>query len=499
MESALLDQLLGTLDVRGFLVFLMVFLLITDIMKRRNPKNFPPGPWPLPFIGNVFNIDAKQPHIYMCKLAQYYGDVFSLQLGRDKTVVVNGYKLVKEALVNQADTFSGRPLTPVVYHINKGQGLALNTGYSWKQQRRFTLATLRSFGLGKRSLESQIQLEIQHLHQAMLEEQGRPFDPHLTINNAVSNVICSLLFGRRFEYSDASYQQLLRLIFEAVYLEGSIWATLYNAFPTLMNLLPGGHQLLFSDYKKVCDFLREEVSKHQQDRDPLAPRDYIDCYLEEIEKNQGDPESVFYKENLCYCMLDLFVAGTETTSTTLRWAMLYLIKYPEVREKVQAEIDRVVGQERPPSMADRAKMPYTDAVIHEVQRMGNIVPLDLIHMTTRDTMLGGYFLPKGTQVIPNLTSVLFDKSEWQTPDCFNPGHFLDEDGKFVKGDAFMPFSAGKRVCLGESLARMELFLFFTSFLQRFTFSLPDKLEPNMEGQVGLTMSPLPFTICATPR
>uniref|UniRef100_UPI003AACE9C5 cytochrome P450 2K1-like n=1 Tax=Centroberyx gerrardi TaxID=166262 RepID=UPI003AACE9C5 len=101
-------------------------------------------------------------------------------------------------------------------------------------------------------------------------------------------------------------------------------------------------------------------------------------------------------------------------------------------------------------MADRPNMPYTDAVIHEIQRMGNIVPLNALRMAAKDTTLGGYFIPKGTSLMPNLTSVLFDKNEWETPDTFNPAHFLDAEGKFVRREAFLPFSAGKRVCLGEA-------------------------------------------------
>ncbi|NWI70083.1 CP2K1 protein, partial [Todus mexicanus] len=110
---------------------------------------------------------------------------------------------------------------------------------------------------------------------------------------------------------------------------------------------------------------------------------------------------------------------------------------------------------------------YTDAVVHEIQRFANIVPMSLPHETTEDVTLKGYFIPKGTYIIPLLASVLQDKSQWEKPDIFYPEHFLDSEGKFVKKDAFMPFSAGRRICAGETLAKMELFLFFTSLLQRF--------------------------------
>ncbi|NXU83545.1 CP2J2 protein, partial [Xiphorhynchus elegans] len=109
---------------------------------------------------------------------------------------------------------------------------------------------------------------------------------------------------------------------------------------------------------------------------------------------------------------------------------------------------------------------YTNAVIHEVQRKANIVPLTMPRVAVKDTTVDGFFIPKGTAISINMTSVMFDKNEWETPDTFNPGHFL-KDGKFWKREAFVPFSIGKRACLGELLARSELFLFFTSLLQKF--------------------------------
>ncbi|KAL3047707.1 hypothetical protein OYC64_021814 [Pagothenia borchgrevinki] len=212
-----------------------------------------------------------------------------------------------------------------------------------------------------------------------------------------------------------------------------------------------------------------------------------------------EPDACFDEGNLVMCSFDLFGAGTETTSTTLRWGVLYMAKYTEIQEKVQEEIDSVIGQSREPSMEDRPNMPYTDAVIHEIQRIGNVVPLNLPHVTNRDVQIGGYTIPKGVMVMPNLTSVLFDKNEWETPNTFNPGHFLNKEGKFVKRAAFIPFSVGKRVCLGENLARMELFLLFTSCLQRFTFSMPPGVEAVFKPRFSITLSPQPYQICATLR
>ncbi|XP_005756050.1 cytochrome P450 2J2-like, partial [Pundamilia nyererei] len=133
---------------------------------------------------------------------------------------------------------------------------------------------------------------------------------------------------------------------------------------------------------------------------------------------------------------------TETTTTTLHWGLLYMIHYPDIQEKVQAEIDAVVGSSRQPSTSDRENMPFTDAVIHEIQRSGNIIPLNVVHMANKNTTLDKYSIPKGTKILATLHSVLHDESMWETPHSFNPQHFLDQDGKFRKREAFIPFSAG---------------------------------------------------------
>nr|KAF6446391.1 cytochrome P450 family 2 subfamily W member 1 [Rousettus aegyptiacus] len=166
------------------------------------------------------------------------------------------------------------------------------------------------------------------------------------------------------------------------------------------------------------------------------------------------------------CVLDIVMAGTETTSITLQWAALLMAKHLSVQGLVQEELDRVLGRSRLPRPEDQGSLPYTNAVVHEVQRFVNPLP-HVPRCTTADTRLCGYLFPKGTPVIPLLSSVLLDKTQWETPHQFNPGHFLDANGHFVKRAAFLPFSTGRRVCAGESLARTTLFLLFTGLLQSF--------------------------------
>uniref|UniRef100_A0A3B4WYH3 Cytochrome P450 2K1-like n=1 Tax=Seriola lalandi dorsalis TaxID=1841481 RepID=A0A3B4WYH3_SERLL len=206
----------------------------------------------------------------------------------------------------------------------------------------------------------------------------------------------------------------------------------------------------------------------------------------------------FHNENLMNTVLNLFAAGTDTTATTLRWGLLLMAKYPKIQDQVQEELSRVIGS-RQVQVEDRKNLPFTDAVIHETQRLANIVPMALPHKTSQDVTFQGYFIKKGTTVYPLLTSVLYDDNEWEKPHTFHPAHFLDKDGKFVKRDAFMPFSAGRRICLGEGLARMELFVFFTTLLQHFHFTPPPGVsedELDLTPRVGFTLNPSHHKLCA---
>lgn len=197
---------------------------------------------------------------------------------------------------------------------------------------------------------------------------------------------------------------------------------------------------------------------------------------------------------------DLFLAGTDTTSTTIRWGLIFLIQNPDVQERCHEEIVRVLGYDRLPSMDDRDKLPYTYATVHEIQRYANIVPLGVTHETIRPTKLRGYDIPQGTVFLTNVTAIFSNKEHWKHPDSFNPENFLDENGHFSKPECFIPFSLGPRVCLGETLARTELFLYITSLLQRIHFSWPADPQPlDMDGIMGIVRLPQTFNIICCSR
>ncbi|KAG8445800.1 hypothetical protein GDO86_010548 [Hymenochirus boettgeri] len=364
--------------------------------------------------------------------------------------------------------------------------------------RRFTLSTLRDFGMGSKIIENKINEECDFLLDKIKSYKGKPFENTMIMNGAVANIIVSILLGHRFDYQDPKFLRLMHLINESLRLLASPMVMMYNTFPMLCRWLPGGHRAVLQNSKELLDYIRETFPEHRESLDINDQRDLIETFFVKQQEEKSNNGLFFHNDNLMMLVTDLFAAGTETTSTTIRWSLLLMIKYPDIQKKVQEEIEKVIGLKQPQA-EHRKMMPYTDAVIHEIQRFSNILPINLPHATTRDVTFRGYNLPKGTHVVPLLASVLREKSHFEKPDEFYPQHFLDSQGNFVKNEAFLPFSAGKRSCAGENLAKMELFLFFTRLLQNFTFHAPTEAVLDLTPASGLTTPPMPYDICALPR
>ncbi|XP_069474954.1 cytochrome P450 2J4-like isoform X2 [Ambystoma mexicanum] len=429
-------------DLTAVLLALLVAFIVGQYVKLQSRRGqFPPGPTPLPIIGNLWNLRFELRHETLMQLAKTYGNVFTVWMGQTPMIVLNGCQTIRDALITHSEETIGRPTTPLIERFSGGKGVIFSSGHTWKQQRRFGLMTLRNLGLGKKSLERRIQNEAQHLVEFFALENGKALDPSHTIVHSVTNVITSIVFGYRFTREDKVFDQLTEANDFMTQFMGSMWA-------------------------RVSD----------------------------------DGSSTFDELNMIHLVVELFGAGVETTTTTLRWALLYMITQPVIQEKVQKELDAVLGDSQIIQYEDRKRLPYTNAVIHEVQRYSNMQSVGAFRQTVKETSLQGFNIKKGTIIIPNLSSSLLDPDHWEKPSEFNPGHFLDKEGNFKTNEAFLPFSAGHRVCLGELLARTELFIFFSSLMRAFTFRLPDGVkEVNMGHILGSTLVPYPYTICAIPR
>ncbi|KAM9704258.1 uncharacterized protein ACNS7B_002646 [Menidia menidia] len=493
LQSFSLSSLLGALAV-----LLLIYLASSSFRSPKQGKE-PPGPTPLPVLGNLLQIDLKRPYNTLMKYSKEYGSIFTVHFGPKKVVVLAGYETVKEALVKHDEEFGGRDAIKILEDINKGHGVLWSNGDSWREMRRFALTNLRDFGMGKKACEDKIVEECQHLLEVFKRFKGKPFETTMHLNCAVSNIICSMVYGNRFEYDDPEFTSLVDQTNRGIQLTGSPSILASNLFPWMFKWI--GKSKEFLDL--IASIRKRNIALLSRLRETLNPqmcRGFVDAFLvrqQQLEES-GATNSHFHDSNLLVTVSNLFNAGTETTSTTLRWGLLLMAKYPKIQAQVQEEVRRVMG-DRQVQLADRKNMPFTNAVIHETQRLASIVPTSVPHRTTKDITFHGYFIKKGTTVYPFLTSVLHDPREWEKPHSFHPAHFLDKDGNFTKPDAFIPFSAGRRVCLGESLAKMELFLFFTTLLQHFRFTAPPGVtegELDLTPCGGITLSPVPHKLCA---
>uniref|UniRef100_UPI0037E95DE6 cytochrome P450 2K1-like n=1 Tax=Semicossyphus pulcher TaxID=241346 RepID=UPI0037E95DE6 len=491
LQSPSTTTVLGTF---GVLLFFYVFFSSSDRHRKE-----PPGPRPLPVLGNLLLL-AKSSHITLNELSKKYGQVFTFNFGPQKMVVLAGHKTIKEALVN-SDAFSEKGTSPILNDLKLTDGIVFANGDSWREMRSFALTNMKDFGMGRKACEEKIMEESQRLIELFKEKDGKAFDTAQPVNHAVSNIISSIVYGNRFEYDDPEFINMVDRASKNTQLMGCPSVQLYNYYPRLFSWV-GARKRLMEGSLANRRRMKELIKGLQDTLNPQMCRGVVDSFLArkmQLEAS-GNMNSHYYENNLLVTVVNLFTAGTDTTASTIRYGLLLMAKYPKIQDQVQEEISRVVGS-RPVQAQDRKNLPYTDAVIHEIQRIADVVP-KTVHRTSRDVTFQGYFIKKWTPVVFLLSSALRDEDEWEKPYTFNPAHFLDKEGNFRKRDAFLPFSAGSRACTGESLARMELFLFFTSLLQHFRFTPPPGVkedELDLTQIVGFTLTPSPHELCAISR
>ncbi|ELK24104.1 Cytochrome P450 2S1 [Myotis davidii] len=482
----------GTWALLLLVLLLLLPLALPAIWTR---GRLPPGPALLPLLGNLLQLLPGALYFGLLRLSKKYGPVFTVHLGPWRRVVVLvGHKAVQEALGGQAEEFSGRGMLATLDPTFDGHGVFFSNGERWRQLRRFTMLTLRDLGMGKREGEELIQAEARCLVEAFQATAGQPFDPSLLLAQATSNVACSLTVGLRFPYEDEEFQAVVQAAGGILLGISSPWGQTYEMFSWLLQRLPGSRTQLLSHVNTLATFAIEQVQRHQGSLDPSGPaRDVEEC----------DSNTEFTDKNLLMTVIYLLFAGTVTWGGPT-WKMVLGRQRRNTQgqsERVHEELTRELGAGRAPGLGDRARLPYTDAVLHEAQRLLALVPMGIPRALTKTTYFRGYTLPQGTEVFPLLGSVLHDPEVFKQPEEFNPGRFLDADGRLKKKEAFLPFSLGKRVCLGEGLARAELFLFVTAILQAFSLESPCpvgavSLQPAVSGLFNI---PPAFQLQVRPR
>ncbi|XP_075057381.1 cytochrome P450 2K1-like isoform X2 [Mixophyes fleayi] len=458
-------------------------------------KNFPPGPKWLPIIGNINMFTLTEPFTAMKELSKKYGSIFSFHFGMEKIVVVSGYEAVKELYFHQ-DDFSDRPNLPLITKLTKGHAFGFNNGEDWKVMRKFILPTQHQLFRGCKIIEH-INEECDLLVETIKSYGGKPFEYKPVITTSVNNIIMSILIGQHSR-GNPKYLKVEKLLQEVTELLTHPVCLIYNAYPSLMRWLPGAHKTLFNKNLEMNKCLNEICTKAMAKLDLKEPTNVLDAFLLKRQQVKSQFGLYYHNENLKGLLVSLFIGGMDTTYNSLRWGLLLMMENPEIQKNVQNEIEKVIGSSQPQTHHQK-EMPFTNAVIQEIQRVSSISQSSVPRATTRDIMFRGFFLPKGTFIIPLLPTVLQDKDYFEKPEEFYPQHFLDSEGNFVMNKAYIPFSAGRRSCTGQQLAKLELFLIFTRLMQKFTFHPPPRVDLDFSPKVGFVHSPVPCMLSATPR
>ncbi|XP_070574470.1 steroid 17-alpha-hydroxylase/17,20 lyase-like [Ptychodera flava] len=486
-------------------VFLVIVLMlvIAAIWSMHIPAGFPPGPRGLPFIGSIGAL-ATDPIYKITDLAKKYGDIYSLKVGRKRIIVLNNIELVREALVKKQKAFAGRSF---VYSLDLfsegGEDIILgNFTEKWKTLRKIAHQAIRNYASGHK-LENLVTKDaFPRLKKAIEDNDGEPFDPQPLLLLFVCNVMATMCFGQNYELDDTEFKDILKFIKDV---NESFGNGLLADFVPIFKYIPTKS---LREFKKISNMwislIRSKVDEHKIKKQEGNVFDLVDDVMKiqaQAEAAGEDQADSLTDVNVRQIVSDIFLAGIDTTMTTMNWCIAYLVNYPDVQTKVQEEIDDVVGQ-RLPVLSDKGKLTYCEAVIHEVMRIRTVLPVSLPHETIEDTSVGGYNVPKGTQIWTNLWKLHNDEKYWKEPEKFRPERFLHEDGRALpKQDSFLPFSAGRRVCVGDVLAKNEMLLIFTCLFEQFTFLPPpgkDKpsLEPNFEGRATRC---IPYKVVARER
>ncbi|XP_072034081.1 cytochrome P450 2D10-like [Amphiura filiformis] len=478
-------------------------LILLYIVKSYGHKNvgeafeakYPAGPPGLPIVGNLLTAGKEG---WLEKQVEVYGDIFTFKIGTIPIVYLHG-KALKDAL-NCSNFLSQRAPIPAMYDYFKDRGIAGASFHGfWKKQRSFAVRIMHSFNLGRTAGQDSIISEVDKLMQFLRKKEGKEFDPDIILQLATANVISAFAYGHQFAYDDAYHIKMMNNLSECM--RSLSYRCVIMFFPTLCKLPYIGAKVVFDYFDALRAQQRVEIEQHKTNLDKNNPKDFIDHYLIEMEKT-GSAHVGFTDDNLEICLLEFFMAGTTSSASTIYWCMLMLILHPDIQVKIQEELDHVIPKEQAfVTINDQTRCLYTQAVIYETQRFGSIAPFSM-RAATEDTLYEKYRIPKGTFFIADFLGTMLSSKLWTNPKEFKPERFLskEEPVTLVKQEFLVPYSSGRRNCLGERLARAELFLFIANICRNFNIRLPHGSPmPPCTPSIGFNRVPKPFKACFITR
>ncbi|XP_074510065.1 steroid 21-hydroxylase isoform X1 [Sebastes fasciatus] len=457
-----------------------------------------PGPPGLFLIGNMMELTHDHLPIHLTNLSQRYGSIYRLKCGNTTMVVLNSSEVIKEALVKKWSDFAGRPVS-YTGDIVSGGGHTISLGdynEEWRAHRRLVHSALQR--CYQQSLHGVIERQARHLREVLMDYQGSAVDLSEDFTVAASNVITTLAFGKEYNKSSSELQQLHSCLNEIVALWGSSWISALDSFPLLRKLPNPVFARLLKEVAKRDEIIKEHLNNYKS-QDKKNEDAITGSLLQGLDQNHNTEHGVLLTDvHVHMATVDLLIGGTETTAALLNWTVAFLLHRPEVQTKVYEELCTVL-EGRYPKYSDRHRLPVLCSLINEVLRLRPVAPLAVPHRAIRDSSIAGYFIPKNTVVIPNIFAAHHDPAVWSDPNSFKPERFLEGGGGSTR--ALIPFGGGARLCLGESVAKMELFLFTAYLLRDFHFIPPESEAslPNLRGVASVVLKVKSYKVIACPR
>ncbi|CAL8127309.1 unnamed protein product [Orchesella dallaii] len=478
-------------------------LALVFLKSFRKSKNAPPGPMPLPFIGNLVYIARQDPVNYkaMQKISKKYGEVVSLKIGSMKNVLVSTCEAARD-LYSRPDCLN-RPINGAFWErmLCQNIGMAFSYDEAWSSIRKFTSKSLRDYGFGNRnSMQKLIKQEllelVKYVETKVDSSPGGVLYFDRFFQASFLNLMSSMITGERQPYEDKELQKLLKASqkwFDAPPL-GSLTVM---AFPWTRFVCPKflGYEQQIQALREMENYTRGMLEKRRKQNTFLEkPTCFADSFLKMAHDTAEDPASIFTDDQFAVLCTDLIQGGSDTTSNLMSFAILLLMVHQEVQEKVVNEIEEVIGFERLPESSDRDSMIYTQAVILELQRHARLTVVMPPRQATEDFYYKDNLIKKGTTILVNLHSCFMDPDVWNDPERFNPERFLDDERQLINSEKIsIAFGAGRRICFGEPMAKESSFLYLVTLLQKFLFRIPpNHPSPDLEPAVALILAPKPF-------
>ena len=478
------------------LAILVLIIVMTLRTKSKDNGYKPiPGPWGLPFIGNLHQIGTR-PYETFNNMKKLHGDVFLIYFMSKPVLVLNNYKAIRDAFIGQGSVFAGRPSFPSWKHIANDHSLTFNSfSDKWRAQKKVSAHAL--FLLNSDPEKPLDKLIDQH-SDALIAclQKKKTSDPHDAIQTSIAEIIFTMLFGTTIGHENFSkevlkYYYLFHDIFDEVGVADAMpnFAQIFMR-KTLQKMtcvtkgMDNAFETMIGDYRKEYDGQIKTTA---------------DAYLKVSSEIpvEGLPDGLT-REHVMDSMQDIVGASLETTLHTMYFALRYMIQYPEIQQRAQQEIDSVLGN-IPVSFEYRSRLPYVEAIITEVLRHSSVLPLAIPHCTTQDTVFRGHFIPKDTMVLGNIYAANFDDEIWDSPENFAPERFLTPDGEFDKQSLskLCMFGLGKRRCLGEAIANKMIFVIFAKLLQNCSFNKVQPIEDNTT--FHLSLKPVSYLVTVNER